>query len=79
MILTKEMAEKAKGFINYGFGNGVCWTVFEASNYKINLYRKWFWFWRKSDFPLRAFKWTKDREGDAKRRAFIDSLIGKDL
>lgn len=79
MILTKEMAEKAKEIIavNRAAGNnrGVCWAFKELN---IDLYDKDDDFWERPE-DKNFKRWPCTPGGDIKRRAFIDSLIGKDL
>lgn len=82
MILTKEMAEKAKALIGKDRGlyvRGVCWTLKKASEGAINVYSKPEKFWRGQKQGETLERWPLTPEGDIKRRAFIDSLIGKDL
>lgn len=83
MILTKQMAEKAKALIGPDETDdipiGVCYSLDVVSDGVMDLVTQPVEFWAEAERPYEPFKWPLTPEGDEKRRIFIDSLIGKDL
>lgn len=86
MILTKDLAERAKELVGKSVQSGykpwgVCAGLWHASKGGIDVFARARddSFWADADFPTDVYKWNHNEEDIAKRRIFIDSLIGKDL